>query len=125
MNEFDTKTVLVVEDESSIRNICERILKGEGYSVSIAENGQVAENLISDTQFDLILCDIRLPEVSGIDFYVYLQQEYSGQAKKVIFMTGSVMSGDTVAFLERCGRPYILKPFRPAELLDVIRDNVN
>jgi DNA-binding response OmpR family regulator len=120
-----TKRALIVEDESSIRNVCERVLGSIGFDVSIAEDGKLAEEKIEDNFFDLILCDIRLPEVSGIDFYVFLQQEYSSQAKKVIFMTGSVMSSDTANFLEKSGRPYILKPFRPSELLEVINSHAN
>lgn len=112
---------LVVEDEPSIITVCRRVLAEEGYDVSIAEDGNLAEELTSSNVYDLILCDIRLPEVSGIDFYIYLQQENPVQAKKVIFMTGSVMSGETVSFLEKCGRPYILKPFRPSELIDLIQ----
>ncbi|MBN2074057.1 MAG: response regulator [Dehalococcoidales bacterium] len=115
---------LIVEDESSIREICKRVLTADGYDVTLAKDGKIAEMLIAENKYDLILCDIRLPKVSGIDCYIFLQQEYYEQSKKMIFMTGSIMSSETTNFLEKSGRPYILKPFRPSELLELIHTNM-
>lgn len=115
---------LIVEDESSIREICKRVLTADGYDVTLAKDGKIAEMLIAENKYDLILCDIRLPKVSGIDCYIFLQQEYYEQSKKMIFMTGSIMSSETTNFLEKSGRPYILKPFRPSELLELIHTNL-
>jgi DNA-binding response OmpR family regulator len=124
MDKTKKRKALVVEDEPSIRDICSRILTVEGYDVTFAENGKIAEMRIAENKYDLILCDIRLPEVSGIDCYIFLQKEHYEQTKKVIFMTGGIMSNETTNFLEKSGRPYILKPFRPSELLELIHANI-
>ena len=73
----NTRKALVVEDESSIRDVCKRVLESIDFDVTVAEDGKSAEDSIAENKYELILCDIRLPEVSGIDFYVFLQQEYS------------------------------------------------
>lgn len=113
---------LIVEDERSISNLCERVLSSEGYEVDVVEDGRAAGTAIGNTEYQLILLDIRLPVESGIDLYIWMQQEQPDMAKKVIFMTGSVLGGDSVVFLERSGRPYILKPFRPDDLKNKIKE---
>lgn len=119
-----TKKILIIEDESSISMLYKKLLTNLGHEVDTAINGRIAEDYVTENEYDIIFCDIRLPEVSGIDFYVWLQQKYPKLTKKVIFMTGSVMGGETARFLEKSGRPYLLKPFRPSELLEIISHNV-
>jgi DNA-binding response OmpR family regulator len=125
MDKSEQIKALIVEDEASIREIFERVLSDDGFDVTLAADGKIAEMLIAENMYDLILCDIRLPKVSGIDCYIFLQQEYYEQSKKVIFMTGSIMSTETTNFLEKSGRPYILKPFRPSELLELIHASMD
>lgn len=124
MTMTNIKRVLVIEDEPSISTICKRVLTTNGYVVDTAPNGELAEQEILKNEYVIILCDIRLPVISGIEFYIWLKQEYPKMARRVIFMTGSVMGGEAVNFLEKSGRPYLLKPFRPEELLDIITKNV-
>jgi DNA-binding response OmpR family regulator len=124
MTMTNNKRVLVIEDEPSISTICKRVLTTNGYVVDTALDGELAEQEILKIEYDIILCDIRLPVISGIEFYIWLKQEYPEMARRVIFMTGSVMGGEAVNFLEKSGRPYLLKPFRPEELLDIITKNV-
>ncbi|MBN2240674.1 MAG: hypothetical protein JW712_12945 [Dehalococcoidales bacterium] len=66
--------------------------------------------------------DIRLPVESGSDFYKWLQEKFPKAAERVIFMTGSVMGGDTMDLLHKSGRPYLLKPFRPDELKAIVSE---
>ena len=120
MSDRDILRAMVIEDEPSICILCKRVMAGLGYTVDVVRNGVEAERKVEEYTYDLIVCDIRLPEVSGIDFYIWLQQEHHATSKKVIFMTGSVMDGDTGNFLSKSGRPYITKPFRPDDLLNII-----
>ncbi len=115
-----TKKALIIEDEPSIAGLCKKILKQEGFIADIADNGETAEKLITENDYELILMDIRLPVVSGIDVYIWLQQEYPEVTRNVIFMTGSIMGGETMNLLQSAGRPYLLKPFRPDELKQLI-----
>jgi DNA-binding response OmpR family regulator len=116
------KRILIVEDEPAISALCKRVMIAEGYEVDVVSDGKAAGEAIVNNEYRVILLDIRLPVESGIDLYIWLQQEYPDIAKTVIFMTGSVLGGDSVVFLERSGRPYILKPFRPNDLKEKIRE---
>ena len=122
MDELEENRALIVEDEPSIRNVCRRVLSDEGFEVDTADNGKSAQELVRKQQYALLLADIRLPVMSGIELYDWLQKEYPQLSKNTVFMTGSVMGGETMTFLERSGQPYMLKPFRPDELIEKIRE---
>ena len=117
-----TKRILVVEDEPSISQVCQRVLTGEGLEVEIAVNGKVAQDMIENGQYDLCLIDMRTPAMTGKELYQWLKEKHPQAANGVIFTTGDVMSGDTQDFLEQAGRPFLPKPFTPGELRTVIRE---
>ena len=59
--------ILVIDDERSIRNTLKDILGFEGYQVELAENGMIGTDLVRSTDFDIILCDIKMPDMDGIE----------------------------------------------------------
>ena len=120
MSSVKESKVLIVEDEPAICSVCQRVLSDKGFEVDIVSDGKAAQESVEKQQYDLLLLDIRLPIVNGIELYVWLQQEYPQLSKRVIFMTGSVMGGETMTLLERSGQPYLLKPFRPEELVEIV-----
>ena len=120
MNDKNVKKALVIEDETTICILCERVLGNKGFQVDIVNDGKTAETAIAVNIYDLILVDIRLPGESGMDLYTWLIQAYPRIAEKVIFMTGSIMDEDIMHFLQTQGRPSLVKPFRPDELLKII-----
>jgi DNA-binding response OmpR family regulator len=120
MSDMTVKKALVVEDEPAISVICRRVLEDEGFEVTAVGNGKDAEEAVAGCQYDILLVDIRLPVESGADFYTWLTREYPQIAQRVIFMTGGVMGGDTMELLHTSGRPYLLKPFRPDDLINTI-----
>jgi len=116
------KRILIVEDEPAISDVCRRILTGEGFEMDIAVNGKVAQDMLEEKQYDLCLFDIRTPEMDGKELYQWLKEKHPQQASRVIFTTGDVMSGDTQSFLEQAGRPFLPKPFTPAQLKAIMRE---
>ena len=114
------KNVLVVEDEPSIRIICRRVLAGKGFEVDLADNGKEAQELIKKKDYALALVDIRTPTMNGIELYTWLNSVKPRVAERVIFTTGDIMREDIRVFLEHAGRPYLVKPFTPTELLTTI-----
>ena len=60
-------TILVVDDEKSMRDFLAIMLKKEGYQVHLADNGKTALNTINKNVFDVVICDIRLPDIGGIE----------------------------------------------------------
>lgn len=117
------KRILVVEDEPAISDLCRRLLAGEGFEVDIAINGKAAQDMIGERDdYDLYLIDIRTPEMTGPELYEWLKAKHPQMASRVIFTSGDVMRGDTGAFLERAGRPFLPKPFRPDELKAIVAE---
>ena len=121
MSGVKAKKALIVEDEPTIRSVCQRVLSKEGFAVTTVGDGKAAQESVKNQQYNLLLVDIKLPVMSGIDFYVWLRGEYPQLSRRVILMTGSVMGGETMSFLEQSGQPYLLKPFRPEELVKIVR----
>jgi len=116
------KRILIVEDESAVSDLCQRVLTSEGFEVDIAVNGKVAQDMLAETRYDLCLMDIKLPTMNGKELYQWLQGRYPRLAGRVIFTSGDVMGGDTQSFLEQAGRPFLPKPFTPAQLKTIMRE---
>lgn len=68
------KRILAIDDEPVISRVSLRVLKSDGFEVDIAGNGLVAKEMTGKTDYDLYLCDIRMPEMNGMEFYEYLRQ---------------------------------------------------
>ena len=124
MNTLDstTKRILIVEDEPSIANLCQRVLAREGFEVEIAVNGTLAQEMIEKKQYHICIIDIRTPKLTGAELYQWLQKNYLQVANHVIFTTGSVIDEKTMAFIEQSGRPFLPKPFTPNELTAIVEE---
>ncbi len=108
--------ILVVDDEPHILHYMRATLESWGHTVEVASDGTYALERALAGQFDVIICDLRMPHLSGRDMYTKLTREDPRVAERVIFATGDTVRGDTLQFLERLGRPYLHKPFTLAEL---------
>jgi DNA-binding response OmpR family regulator len=115
------RRILSVEDEPSIRQVCQRVLTSQGYQVDFAQNGVAAESMLMKADYDLLLVDIKTPVMDGKQLYRYIEKRYPKLAGRVIFTTGDVIGDDTQSFLEQTGRPVLLKPFSPDELKAMVR----
>jgi DNA-binding response OmpR family regulator len=118
------KNILLVEDERAICDVCRRVLVGDEFDIDIAENGELAQQMIGEKEYDLCILDIRIPVVSGDELYVWLLQEHPEVVNRVIFTTGDIMGGDTIRFIERTTRPLLAKPFTSSELITIVRDTL-
>jgi two-component system, NtrC family, sensor kinase len=108
--------VLVVDDEPHILYYMRSTLESWGHTVEVASDGAYAlERAIADP-FDVIICDLRMPHLSGREMYQRLARQDPQAAKRIIFATGDTVRGDTLHFLESLDRPYLHKPFTLAEL---------
>jgi DNA-binding response OmpR family regulator len=116
------KRILVVEDEPSICALCRRVLTEDGFKMDFANDGKTAQVKIAEHQYNLLFFDIRLPEMSGEELYLWLLQEYPKLADQVVFTTGNSIDGKTLDFLKRSGRPHLFKPFGRNELKAFIRE---
>jgi two-component system NtrC family sensor kinase len=108
--------VLVVDDEPHILHYMHATLDAWGHVPVVARNGREGLELADREQFDLIISDLRMPELSGREFYEELLRRHPALASRLVFSTGDTVRGDTLAFLEGLHRPYLHKPFSLAEL---------
>jgi two-component system NtrC family sensor kinase len=109
-------TILVVDDEPHILHYMRATLESWGHTVEVASDGAYALERALAGPFDVIICDLRMPHLSGRDMYLKLARHDPRAAERIIFATGDTVRGDTLQFLQRLGRPYLRKPFTLAEL---------
>lgn len=119
-DEFNGRRVLVVEDEPGIAAVCMRTLNREGFQVDIAVNGEIALEMWAKKIYNLCISDIRTPCMDGIELYRQLEIKCPEVAKKFIFTTGDMLSGNVKTFLESTGRPFLTKPFTPEDLRAIV-----
>jgi two-component system NtrC family sensor kinase len=110
-------SILVVDDEPEIVLLLQRILEGEGYAVDAVNGGHEALMVLSKQAFDLLICDLKMPGISGRDIYEQIGQQQPELAERMIFTTGDTVSSDSWAFLQQARRPFISKPFKPETVL--------
>jgi len=112
--------ILVVEDEPAIRAILRRNLSAIGYQAQAVADGSDALDKLVNNVYKLLLIDLKMPGMSGIELYEAIKKKHPSSAERVVFITGDVMTGKTHDFLVSTGRPYLMKPFDSADIKDVI-----
>jgi signal transduction histidine kinase/ActR/RegA family two-component response regulator len=112
--------VLVVDDEPEIRRGLQRILR-EKHDVFLCGNGAEAlERLTAGERYDVILCDLLMPEMTGIELFAEIERRFREQADGVVFLTGGATSESSRVFIEQQSARVVSKPFHPAEIMAVV-----
>ncbi|MBI5344706.1 MAG: response regulator, partial [Deltaproteobacteria bacterium] len=112
--------VLIADDEKNIRDALSDILVKKGFIVNIARDGQEAIGLLERMRFSLLITDIRMPGISGMELYDAVLKKHAYLKDRVIMLTGDVTSQDVKDFLDATRCLYLLKPFEPKDLLSLI-----
>jgi putative two-component system response regulator len=120
----DSYSILVVDDVEQNVKIIESMLKKEGYNTLSANDGLTALKLVERTKFDLILLDVMMPKINGLDTCRYLKAEPKSASIPVIFITGSDDKESLKRAFESGGVDYIKKPFFKEELLARVRTHL-
>ncbi|MDP3156829.1 MAG: PAS domain S-box protein [Archangium sp.] len=112
--------ILVVDDEPAIRRMLQRLL-GRDHQVVTAASGLEARRLLeNDPNFDLILCDLMMPEMTGMELHAWLAARAPDLARKMVFVSGGAFTPNAQAYLEKLDNFELAKPFEPAELLQLV-----
>ncbi|MBN1944133.1 MAG: sigma-54-dependent Fis family transcriptional regulator [Bradymonadales bacterium] len=107
--------ILVVDDEENIRRMLEMLLRKEGYEVALASDGEAALQLVREGEYDTVLCDVRMPKLSGIELLERIQSEEHHTTVIVMSAYGSVDSA--IEAMKRGAYDYLSKPFKKDEVL--------
>ena len=113
--------ILVIDDEQSFVSGLSQILRRDGYTVDTAENGTAGLTQIQVHRYDILLCDLRMPDLNGQDLYALIINRYSYLSQRVIFLTGDTLSTDSTGFLEKCAQPWLAKPCHAAAIRSAIQ----
>jgi DNA-binding response OmpR family regulator len=113
--------ILIVDDLPNILNALRRLLEDEQI-VTVALGGRAALKILEDRgmSFDLMITDINMPDISGIDLYRYINKKHPKLSSQIIFLTGSISSEKINDFLGSIKNPYLEKPFTPQALAAAI-----
>ena len=115
------ETILVVEDERDILNLISYNLKKEGYVVSGASSGEEAVRSLSEEKPDLVILDLMLPGIDGLEICKLMKRDEKLKTIPVIMLTAKTEDTDIVAGLEVGADDYVTKPFSPKVLIARVR----
>lgn len=113
-----THTILVVDDEPEIVKLVRAYLEQAGYRVAIAQNGREALTVARHEKPDLVILDLTMPEMDGLEFTRRLRQERN---TPIIMLTARVEETDRIVGLELGADDYVTKPFSPREIVARVR----
>jgi two-component system alkaline phosphatase synthesis response regulator PhoP len=111
------KKILIVEDEKDIQDLLQHYLKREGYEVQAAGDGDLGLRKIAKEGFDLIILDLMLPQVDGMEICRVLRSQPRTANLPIIMLTAKAEETDRIIGLEMGADDYITKPFSPREVV--------
>jgi two-component system response regulator AtoC len=110
-----TKRVLVIDDEENMLHMLKTILTKEGYEIDLARDGREGLIKVASSKFDIVLCDLRMPEMDGMDFLNGLKEKKMHQT--IIMMSAYGTIDCALEAMKRGAYDYISKPFKPDEII--------
>lgn len=121
------KKILIIDDEKLITDSLLKLLKKQDYEVEIAHNGTKALELVKTNEFNLIVSDIRMPDINGIDTIKKIREHLKYENKTSIpeiLITGYASQENLKEAEQLAVADYIYKPFNVKEFLDIVKKNL-
>lgn len=110
--------ILVVDDEDTLRTVLSQELKSEGYDVETAADGLLALDAIKQNKFDLVLLDIKMPNMDGFEVLKYIKQNHPDL--KIIMLTGFADLKNAIESKKLGAEDFVSKPYDLVDLLTTI-----
>lgn len=115
--------ILVVDDDNRILKLLKKFLSQEGFLVSTSTSANEAAELLNNFNYDLIILDVMMPKITGLEFAVKIKE--NGSTMPIVMLTALSEPEDRVKGLESGANDYLTKPFEPRELLIRINNLIN
>jgi two-component system NtrC family sensor kinase len=119
--EIARRRALVIDDERDLAELLAEMLEREGFAVEVVFDGEHALAELGRRSYDLVLSDVRMPDLDGPALLHRLQSEWPDLANRLVFITGDTVGLGTGSALDKLGRPVIEKPISPEEMRRVIQ----
>ena len=116
------RRLLIVDDEPGIVEVLKEALGFSGYTIDTACNGAVALQKITQDNYDLVISDLRMPDMDGEKLYHTVRRLKPELASRIVFLTGDTVSSNARTFLDWTGNRWFSKPFNMADLEEVIHN---
>ena len=114
-------TILLIDDERGMQRALRSLLQRGGHDVTTAANGLEGLAALEARSYEVILCDMRMPDLDGPGFYRELERRYPHLLSRVVFLTGDVLGPEAQAFFAQVDHPRLEKPFKAHEVRRVIQ----
>ena len=112
--------ILILDDDAAVASMLGEMLDLLGYRPTCCLDPIEALGILEERAFDLILSDVHMPGMEGNEFYRRLLDSRPELARRVVFLTGDLLSEDTRFLVNSTGNPHLLKPFRLANVREVV-----
>jgi len=119
---LDSPAVLIVEDETSLASAMGESFSDAGFLVDHAGDGEEAMARLEGGQYDVIISDLKMPRMDGIQLFGALRERHPEMAGRIMFVTGDVIGSEADRFLTDSGCRWLAKPFRLSELLRMAKE---
>jgi two-component system NtrC family sensor kinase len=112
--------ILVVDDEDNLRDVLVEVLRRDGHEVDSAVDGAEGLRRAETQRYDLVITDLRMPNLEGPELYRAVRQHYAHDPPRVIFMSANTGIEEYASFLAETGEPALEKPFNLADMRQVV-----
>jgi len=115
--------ILVIDDEEIVRISCSRALTPEGFDLKLARNGADGLRMLAEEEFDLVLTDLKMPDMDGIEILRRVKEGWP--QTEVVIITGYQTVDTAVRSIKLGAFDYVEKPFTPDKILSVVEAAVS
>ncbi|MEY2933447.1 MAG: hypothetical protein RL033_4196 [Pseudomonadota bacterium] len=116
--------VLVVDDDVFVGRSIRRLLRPQ-HEVTLALSGRQALNLLRNGEYDVIFCDVMMPEMTGMELHAMVSKQDARLSERFVFITGGPFTPEARGLLDRVTNPCIQKPFTPGDLANVLETAIH
>jgi PAS domain S-box-containing protein len=119
-----TLRAIIIDDEPEIAKLIAEALARRGYRCDLAGTGAEAQLLIAAAAggYDAVICDLRMPDVDGPALFQWIKANHPALVERILFVTGDALGPAAGRFLSQSGRPFLEKPFTPADVARLVAD---